>query len=138
MNSENTAAKNDSLFGDVIYSYTREQAINDGVLVDATIGDFAEVTAQHHPRHHVAMTIAVFELIEKGVMNEKYCNDFKGVWHDILWMARCYGFRAIEGERLFRVIITGTGRKRYHVLKAVAHAGDKGEPCITIMLPNED
>ncbi len=40
--------------------------------------------------------------------------------------------------RLFRVIITGTGRKRLHTLKAISHPDETGLPCLTIMLPDED
>jgi hypothetical protein len=135
----NTPNAAEGIFGAPIYVYTRAQAIADGVLTDATVGDLAEVTTQHFGKRHVAMTAAVFDLIRTAVEIEKYCNDWRGVWHDVCWMSKCYGFgRRAEETRLFRVIITGTGRKRYHVLKAVAHAGDNGEPCVTYMLPNED
>lgn len=53
-------------------------------------------------------------------------------------MSRFCPVQAVPGGRLFRVIITGTGRKRLHTLKAIVHPGDKGESCFTIMLPDED
>jgi hypothetical protein len=126
------------LFGDVIHSYTRAQAIGDGVLVDGTVGDLAEVTRQHF-KIPVAMTAAVFELMERAVAHPNHCNDFPGVWHDILWMSRrnvTHRFNATC--HLFEVIITGTGRQRKHTLKAQCHAGDQGEPILTIMLADED
>jgi hypothetical protein len=122
----------------VVSVYTRAQAIADGVLIDATTGDLAEISAQHFPGVHVAMTATVCELIRRAVEHPDHGNDWKGVWHDILHMSRFCPVQAVPGGRLFRVIITGTGRKRLHTLKAIVHPGDKGESCYTIMLPEED
>ncbi len=121
----------------VVSVYTRAQAIADGVIVDATGGDLASISEQHFPGVHVAMTAAVAALIEKAVAHPDHCNDWKGVWHDVLWMSRV-PVQSFPGGRLFKVIITGTGRKRLHTLKALVHPGDKGGPCFTIMLPEED
>lgn len=126
-----------SIFGDAIYSYTRKQAIDDGVLIDASSGDFAEVSRQHY-RYPVAMTAAVFGLIERAVSNRKYCNDFLGIWHDILWMSKCGKVRQWQTGCEFRVIVTGVGRKRYHNLKIECGPGDDGEPVLTVMLADED
>ena len=118
---------------DIISRYSREDAIADGVLVDGQIGDFAEVSRQHLGSKPVAMTTAVFALIKRAVENQKWLNDYKGVWRDVLWMFQ-RGRIAQEGNTvLFRVIITGTGRKRTHTLKAVADAEG-----LVIMLPHED
>jgi hypothetical protein len=46
--------------------------------------------------------------------------------------------RPDEQTVMFNVIITGTGRKKVHTLKATCHPGDNMEPVITIMLPHED
>ena len=43
-----------------------------------------------------------------------------------------------ETTHLFKVIITGTGRKKIHTLKVVCGPGDDAEPVLTIMLPEED
>ena len=123
---------------DVIYTYTRAQAIEDGMLVDGIIGDLAEVTQQHY-KYPVAMTAAVFALMEKAVNHPKHCNDYLGVWHDILWMSRKYITHRIDPTcHLFEVIITGTGRKKIHTLKVMCGPGDNAEPVVTIMLPEED
>ncbi len=125
------------MFGPVISSYSRAQAIEDGVLVDANIGDLAEVTRQHF-KYPVAMTAAVFRLMEKAVNNPRWCNDYRGVWHDILHMSKVAIVRRIDPtQHLFRVIITGTGRRKYHTLKIVCHPGDNAEPVLTVMMPNE-
>jgi len=125
---------------DLIFVYTRKDAIEDGVLVDANVGELDEVTRQFF-KIPVAMTVGVWELMYRAVANKKYMNDWKGVWHDIMWMcyltARRYGSKP---EFVFRVIITGTGRRRIHELRAVIGAvgPDDPAPCMTIMLPNED
>jgi len=110
----------EEIFGEPIHVYTREQAIEDGVLVDAKVGDFAEVTAQHFGADagEVVMTASLFGLIERAVKNERHCNDFKGVWHDVLFMGRGAAVNAIKTGQTsgFQVIITGTGRKRIHTV----------------------
>lgn len=84
------------------------------------------------------MTAAVFALIEQAVANPKHANDWRGVWHDVLHMSRACPVRVWQGGRLFRVIITGAGRKRLHTLKAISHPDETGRLCLTIMLPDED
>lgn len=124
-----------------IFAYTRRQAIEDGVLVDATAGDLAEVTRQHF-KVHVAMTSTVYAILERAVESRRHCNDYRGVWHDICWMLRVTIRRhpawSSIPELLFRVIITGAGPSKYWTLKAVMGPDDEGEPCLTIMLPEED
>lgn len=126
----------ESIFGEVISRYTRAQAIADGVLIDAMEGDFAEVSRQHF-KYPIAMTAAVFAIIRKAVEHPKYCNDYKGVWHDILWMGR--GLRgARQDQNLFRVKIMGAGRRNVFTFKMVCGPGDTAEPVLTLMLPEED
>lgn len=131
-------SQSSALFGPPIYVYTRKNALNDGTLIDGSLGDLAEVSRQHFPGVHVAMTAAVFALMEKAVTNPKYANDWRGVWHDILYMSRAMPVRTWAGGRLFQVIITGTGRKRYHTLKQLSGCDETGRPCITILLETED
>jgi len=92
--------------------------------------------AQHFPGVHVAMTAAVFALIEQAVASPKHANDCRGVWHDILWMSRVSPVQVWQGGRLFRVIITGTGRKRLHTLKAIQHPDETGRPCLFTSPPS--
>lgn len=124
----------------IISSYTRAQAIEDGMLVDAQQGDLAEVSRQHVGSTSVVMTYAVFALIERAVKNTRYLNDWRGVWHDVLWMSQVA--RRVSAQRGgspvgFKVIITGTGRVRNHVLFASYGPGDAGEPVVTIMLEGD-
>ncbi len=121
----------------LIFRYTRRMAIADGVLVDATQGDFAEVSREHFPNHHLALTSAVFARVEAGVESGDGA-DFAGVWHDILWMSRVCPVRLLPGGHTFKVGIRAGAQLRWHELKILFHGGDNGEPCATVMLPEED
>jgi hypothetical protein len=128
------------LFGKTIYSYTRERALDDGVQVDANIGDFGDVTPQHF-RMPVYMTSGLFAIMEQAVKNPRYSyQDFKGIWHDVCHMAGL-AIRASRdsSEVAFKVIIKGAGRKSLFTLVAQCGAVDidDARPCITIMLPED-
>lgn len=125
------------LFGEPIHTYTRAQAIEDGELVDLMQDEMASVARQHY-KFPIACTIGVFEVMRKAVENPRYCNDYAGILHDMLWMSRCMGRKINDSEVMFRVIIQGAGRSKYHDFKLVVGPGDHGEPCITILLPHED
>jgi len=132
---------------EIISAYTRSQAIEDGILAslsDDKIGieGMKALCAQHFPGADVACTRAVFLLVEKAVNNKKWYNDWLGVFHDIFWMSRL-----ANSAGLYKLMITGTGRRRWHLLRIVrtdepltGGALQRGETtrCITIMLPDED
>ena len=121
----------------IVHRYTRAQAIDDGVLVDLMQGDLAQVAREHY-KYPVACTRAVWEIMDRAANNPRWCNDHAGVLHDMLWMSRCHCRRLSESDVLFRVIITGAGRSRYHDFRLSVSGGDDGQPVITIMLPGED
>lgn len=122
---------------DVIHSYTRAQAIEDGFLADLMQNEMLDVCRQHY-KHPIACTLPVFEIMRKAVENKKYCNDYAGILHDMLHMSRVhYQFHG-HTARLFKVIIQGAGRQSVFTFKLVCHPGDSGEPVMTIMLPDED
>ena len=130
--------ENDS---DLIFVYPRREALADGAQVDANIGDLAEVSRQHY-KFPVYMTAGVFDLLERAVNNTKAHNDFKGVWHDILFMSHAFCREVSPQRREFQVIITtGPGLKEiiYHL---AAECGpmdfDDPAPVVTVMLRDED
>lgn len=126
----------DENFGEVIYQYSRTDSINDGVLVDLSAHYPEECRLYRYP---VACTAAVWALVEQAVSDRRHCNSTTGVIWDIIYMSQ-HGVisRPDEQTVMFNVIITGTGRKRIHTMKAICHPGDLMEPVITIMLPQED
>ncbi|MBY0545554.1 MAG: hypothetical protein K2Q14_08440 [Gammaproteobacteria bacterium] len=134
---------NTSLFEnfDIVYSYTRAQAIDDGVLVD--VSSLAQEAGFIYP---VAVTAAVYDKYidwtEEDNKRQTY-QDVKGRLWDILSMMRLQKSRISHSGRFeFMCIPRGSKSRRVTpinvTLKALCHGGDKGEPVITVMLPNED
>lgn len=76
--------------------------------------------------------------MQKAVENPRYCQDYAGILHDILFMSKCSGRSLDASTKIFRVIIQGAGRNKYHDLKLMVGPGDQREPVITIMLASED
>lgn len=121
----------------VIFTYTRQQAIEEGVLIDLS-GVFPDISRQLFI-FPVACTAEVWGIIERAVNNPQHCNDFQGVVWDLLWMSQKGIVRKIDdSEHIFRVIIVGAGCNRYYDFKIQCHPGDQGEPVLTIMMPHED
>lgn len=113
---------------DSVSAYTRAQATEVGVLVNLMQNELEEVCRQHF-KYPIACTIAVFELMRKAVENPRYCNDYAGVLHDMLWMSRTVGRWVDEQTRIFRVIIQGAGRQRYYDFKIVATRATRASRC---------
>lgn len=117
----------------VIYIYTRRQAIEDGVLVDA--GEMAKEAGFKFP---VAITAAVwgkYISVPEGVEGQ----DLQGRLWDVLYML--YVAILKDGSRNqvdFSLYVNNDGRPKPVYLKAICGPGDDAEPVITIMLPHED
>lgn len=123
------------LFGKIIYSYTRAQAIEDGVLVD--VSEMAKEAGFKWP---VAVTAEVWGKIENIPPRLKGIQDIQGRLWDLLqilfWVARRGGT-----EINFQMIMDrneGGHRLRWLTLKAVSGPGDNLDPVITVMMPYED
>ena len=118
---------------DIIYTYTRAQAIEDGYLVDVS-----EVASEAGFRWPVAVTRAVWDMVENIPPSKQGWEDVNGRLWDVIWMARLAAIRG--GDLILYKLILTHGRKRYAVLKMTIGAACPTDPspCITIMLPNED
>ncbi len=120
---------------DVIYCYTRKQAIEDGVLIDVTF------TAQEAGFNwSVAITSAVWHryiVPDERLLNHGQCEQGR-LW-DVLVSLLYAASQKSDTVMYFKVsfLMASTHRKTV-TLKAVAGFGDSGEPVITIMLPDED
>ena len=132
----------EAFFGNVISTYTRAQAIEDGVLIDA--GAMAQEAGFKWP---VALTSAVWAdcvaWSEHDSEKQAYQDESGRLW-DVLFMAS-QAIRAASdsGDRrnfsLYRVPRNGQSHAAEEVtLKLIVGPGDQGEPVITILLPNED
>jgi len=120
----------------LIYTYTRAQALGDGVLIDVT--DTAQEAGIRYP---TALTCAVWEQYIR-VPDEVSGQDETGRLWDILWMFR-NAVRTAPHERTDAIpfqlhVRNDEERLQLVTLKAVCGPGDDAEPVITIMLPHED
>jgi len=126
------------LFGDVIYAYTRKQAIEDGVLIDVSA-----MAKQAGIRFPVAVTSAVWHefIVPNEAMKEFGQSEDGRLW-DVLWVFRNQAKRFGTDRVLFTVRffmdIHGVPKQNPVTLKALCGPGDTREPVITIMLPDED
>ena len=147
MATSNSTPPEGGLFhpSDLISSYSRAQAIADGVLVDVT-----ETAKEAGFRIPVALTRAAWaECVAWSEADTKrqVPQDEAGRLWDVLWMAH-NGIRSLLSKSivlnpikfvLYRVPRGGRAtRPQKTLLKAVFGHGDKGEPVLTIMLPEED
>jgi uncharacterized protein DUF6573 len=131
-----------NLFGEVIYSYTRKQAIDDGVLIDAT-----EMARDAGFKWPLALTAAAWADCVAWSDADNECQvyqDQSGRLWDVLFMAS-YAIQSANNAN--RQLIFGLQRipRNGHstesqrlTLKLILGPGDGGEPVITIMLPEED
>ena len=125
---------NDESKWDLIFSYTRAQAITDGVLVDVT-----ETAKEAGFRVPVALTHAAWaECV--AVPEDAEGQDEAGRLWDVLWMCRLYSRQLMAGPVIqFRLsVMKEKDRLEVVTLKAVCGPADDGSPCVTIMLPDED
>jgi uncharacterized protein DUF6573 len=122
---------------EIISTYTRGQALEDGVLVDVT--DMAKEAGVKYP---VALTATVYHTyveVPEGLV----CQDLAGRLWDILCMFRTRAAGFGGDTLLFRLYVRNHNREWLDcrdlvTLKAICGPGDSGEPVITIMLPEED
>jgi hypothetical protein len=127
--------------------------MQDGVLIDCTDDPFDELNRNAGLVFDVAMTSAVFQRYVEVPERFQGSQDIKGRYWDIIWMFRCAASRtnADGNELLFDFLClpngdgyddnerqADSGVYRLARLKAVASPGDRGEPCLTLMLPSED
>ncbi len=135
----NTAVEQNNFFSesDMIFVYTRAQAIADGVLIDLTSCFPSDTRMFKWP---LACTSTVWNLIESAAFAEELETPDVYVW-DLAYMA----FNAIQArgntgcdQLLFKITLPLCENGTAHRLKLVCGPGDNGEPVLTIMLPLED
>lgn len=123
---------NASQFADLplVASYSRAEAIADGVLVDVTEQASATITGFRVP---VAVTAAVWGAIE-AIPASLAHQDVTGRLHDVLWMAYWAARRAGgRSEVDFLVILPSRGtRQRNRTMRCEIGPGDTAAPVVTI------
>ena len=127
---------------EIVSTYTRAQAIEDGVLVDLRQGDLEEVVQNAGLKYPVACTAEVFaECVNLTGAAKRAGNDMKGRLWDVLWMLKMAIRRAQRStDRIsFTVrIVRDRVRPTPTELVAVCGPGDNAEPSITIMFPGQN
>ena len=122
----------EEIFGEAISTYTRDQAHEDGVLVDLSETEGAKLF-----KWPVSFTSNLYERLKKGEGSKPNILDAR-VW-DVCYMA-IVAIKATEQKRqpgdsdvFFKVIV---GKS---TLKLWGNCGpsDKGSPCITIGFPED-
>ena len=135
---DNNTPHTDSPQWDVIYTYTRAQAVLDGFQIEVT------KTAQEAGiRFPVFITRGVYEqcvAVPPGVTGQ----DEAGRLWDLAWMLRHAITRSKPGHSRLTVAlyVRNSDHQPARLTKLVAVAGaldiDDPAPCITVMLPSED
>ena len=123
----------------VIDTYTRAEAIEDGVLIDIT--KTAKEVGINYP---VALTQKLYSMVKDKPDTE----DIEGRISDIAWMLYCSIIWLVKPKQedknliYFKMILNSSNvdynKPKEVTLKALVHGDDIGEPVITIMLPEED
>ncbi len=126
---------------EIIFAYTRADALNDGVLVELS----DQLVGEAGIKVKVAVTRAVWDdYLSPSYLDELSGQSVEGRTWDLLWMFGCAARRSRHASTIqFRVLFatmkeSGSIVTEDVLLKAVCGPGDEGEPVITIMLPWED
>jgi hypothetical protein len=119
---------------DVIFSYSRAEAIRDGVLIDVS-----ETAREAGIRYPVALTSAAWHTCVELPTSDLLQDETGRLW-DVLNVLRSAPAHAGSSEIRFIVDVADTDYKMITPvdLKAICGPGDTAEPVITIMLPDED
>lgn len=141
----------EDIFGEVISSYSRSQAIEDGVLVDMSDytpdGESVTLIRQAGFKLPLAVTRAVYDRLIMLPDNYHGCQDITGRFWDILTCLKNAIVRSdVHGDQIcFSVYVravNNNGSDAHQVkpeqLKAVVSPDDNGEPVFTVMFPDED
>jgi hypothetical protein len=120
---------------EIISSYSREQALEDGVLVDIT-----KTAKEAGVKFHTAMTSAAYADCVTWTQKSGMQDESGRLW-DVAWMFSRAAKRA-SGDQITFSLYRVPNKPRCHAakpvkLKAVIGPGDNMEPVITIMLPSE-
>jgi hypothetical protein len=135
--SSNDAGQSGSDFGPVIYTYTRAQAVADGIQVEVT-----KTEREAGILFPVFLTRTVFEAyvtVPPGVTAQ----DEAGRLWDVLWLLRFAIMRSRPGQAYlpFALYVRNDNRAA-KLVKLVATCGpldiDDDQPAITVMMPDED
>ena len=127
----------ESLFGEVIYAYTRKQAIADGFQIDVS-----STATEAGIRFPVFITRTAFETYVTVPPNVEGQNEAGRLW-DIVSMLRFAIRKTAQGQtRLPFAFYVRNDNHRPKLVKLIATCSpldmDDSQPAITVMMPDED
>ena len=126
---------------DVIYSYTRKQALEDGVLIDVTKWAAASDNFPSGFTCSVVFTNSLWMAVQNLPNLDRGIDEIRNRAINIIYQ----GARAIrsamkifEDEALFDVMLPQKGKDSETTqLLIQSHEGDEGEPAVTIGFPED-
>ncbi len=127
----------ESPFGKIVYSYSRAQAVADGVQVE--VSQTAQEAGIKFPVFLTRSVYDSFVTVPPGVTAQ----DEAGRLWDIVWMLRFAILRSRPGcDRIPVALYVRNDNHAARLIKLVASCGpldiDDPQPAITVMLPDED
>lgn len=121
---------------ELIYSYTRKQTLEDGVLIDIN-----QEAAESGFKIPVAITGNLYHrYIEPPADLEGEGQSTRGRLHDVLEMFKAAASVRWEGSYVFFDVIFLMKPRTIQTVKVLGVVGpdDNGKPCLTIMLPEDE
>lgn len=124
---------------DVVHTYSRREALDDGVLMD--VGAMGKEAGFRVP---VALTAKTWATCVSWSSKERTPQDEDGRLWDVLWMAslaaRSAARRGDSGRVEFQVQVVPRGGRRPRLtrLALLIGPGDQGECVATVLMPDED
>ncbi len=123
---------------EVIFAYTRAQALEDGVLVNVS-----EMAAEAGFRFPTAISQTLYATLTPNETERNHGQSYDGRLWDVLFMAAMAGRKSSSSRVAYEIHLAecepGDRRLRRRVLKLLADVGpgDQGEPVITIGFPKD-
>lgn len=128
---------NDSPFGDIIYAYSRAQAVADGFQVDVS-----KIATEAGILFPVFLTRTVYDAYVTVPPNVTGQDEAGRLW-DILHMLRFAIYKAQPDQvRVYFALYVRNDNRRAKLVKLIATCGasdiDDPKPAITVMMPDEN
>lgn len=119
----------------VIFSYTRAQALADGVLIDITAA-----AREHGFKLKTAVTDNLFGYVVPPDGLEGEGQSLEGRMHDLLTLAMIAARKGLNQYRVEFEVLFLMRPGSLEKVTVILHIGpgDQGEPVLTIMLPGDD
>lgn len=122
------------IFGESIYQYTRQMAIDDGVLIDVS-----ELAMEAGFKVPVAITD---NLYNKWIEPDEYSKRVGQCTTGRIWDVLIHLHLACKSSKsdtvFINVVFSSKSGSTTVKMKSVIGPGDNGEPVITVMFPEED